>query len=419
LFTAVGVGDTLIIASLDGVVTFAHVSVTSATLDSITLTSPQTTVAVGFKTALTATGLFSDSSEQDVSASVAWQSLNSNVASVSNAHGRQGSVTALQPGSATIRATLGGISADAVINVSDAVLDHITVQQVTGTMSVGRRQPLSATGHYSDSTSLEISSAVVWSSSASEVASVSNGAGEEGVVTALGAGSVTITASIGEIGGSTSLTIEDDPNAPVSIGMSATPNVILNNGVDASQLTIILQPAGSNGQIADNTEITVEIVEGDSRNSQTLYTSNGSASLNLSSNYLGFIAINVSLANGVTGSGYVVATGSFSDVIVAGGILYADYNGNILTADSWFMFLLRNLSNRDFQVVQYEFSNGDFSNIYPGDSITDGVLNGGEQNTLTVVLSNDQEDRGLVGVLTLGDSGTGESFDMTANFTAP
>lgn len=419
LFDAVAIGDTQLIASLEGVVTFAKVSVTAAQLDSIILSSAQSELAVGYEMPMVATGHFSDGSEQDISGDVLWQSLDTNVASVSNALGRQGIVSALQQGVTTIRVDKGTVSATAAITVTDAVLDGITVQKQISNMVVGFQQQLTATGHYSDGATLDITDAVVWHSGNSDVAVVSNGAGEQGMVTALSGGSVVITAAIGSVEGGITLNTDDNPNTPISVSMAAVPNTILNNGVDTTQLTITLQPAHSDGQIADNTEITVLVSEGSNSYSQTLSTLNGSASVALSSTYSGFIQIDVSLANDVTGTGYIYAIDSIDQAIAAALSKSAQYDGNTLLANSQFTFLVRNLSNRNFEVIQYKFSNGSNSKIYPGADISGGVLTAGEQNSITVVLADNQLDGGLSGILTLKDVITAQTFELSVTFTSP
>ena len=59
---------------------------------------------------LTATGIYSDHSTQDLTKQVTWGSSDSSVASVSNAAGSNGLASALAVGPAAVSATLDGVT---------------------------------------------------------------------------------------------------------------------------------------------------------------------------------------------------------------------------------------------------------------------------------------------------------------------
>jgi hypothetical protein len=63
-----------------------------------------------------------------------------------------------------------------------------------------------ATGHFSDNTTQDITKSVTWSSSDTSVATISNQLGSKGLATTDGVtGTTVITATLGNISGSTSL----------------------------------------------------------------------------------------------------------------------------------------------------------------------------------------------------------------------
>src|SRR5690606_38332098 len=76
-------------------------------------------------------------------------------------------------------------------------------------LQIGGTQPFTATGTYSDSSTRDITGEVVWSSTASAVATITS----TGVATAQGSGSTTIRATQGAVNGSTTLTVADSPPA--------------------------------------------------------------------------------------------------------------------------------------------------------------------------------------------------------------
>jgi uncharacterized protein YjdB len=106
-----------------------------------------------------------------------------------------GLVTAVGPGTAHIGATLGGVSGSALLTVSSATLSSIAVNPASAAMAPASTLLFTATGTYSDGTTQNISNTVAWSSSASNVASITN----YGQVTGQSAGSATITAQQGAV----------------------------------------------------------------------------------------------------------------------------------------------------------------------------------------------------------------------------
>lgn len=115
---------------------------------------------------------------------VIWSTSNSNVAIVVN-----GTVTAVGPGTAIITATAAdgsGVSANCVVTVSKVSVESVTLSSRTLTLNVGGSSILTATVTPDN---VEDRS-VVWMSSDSRVATV-----VDGVVTAVGPGTATITVS--------------------------------------------------------------------------------------------------------------------------------------------------------------------------------------------------------------------------------
>src|SRR5260370_16941513 len=83
-------------------------------------------------------------------------------------------------------------------------LTSIQVTPYSPTLSMGQTQQFSATGTFSDGSTQNISSSVVWGSTNSAVAGVSS----SGLATASAHGTTTITATSGSVSGSSPLTLE-------------------------------------------------------------------------------------------------------------------------------------------------------------------------------------------------------------------
>src|ERR1019366_10349345 len=94
LATSVGTGVATITASSGSVTGTASLTITGASLVSIAVTPANSSMAVGTTKQFTATGTFSDSSTEDITASVLWSSSNPTAATINN----QGSATSLATG---------------------------------------------------------------------------------------------------------------------------------------------------------------------------------------------------------------------------------------------------------------------------------------------------------------------------------
>ena len=224
LATAASPGSTMITAKMGRMSGSTSLNVTPATLVVIDLTPTNASLANGLTRRFVATGVYTDNSVHDISASVTWSSSVNSVASVSNTPGSNGMTTASSPGSTMITATLGAVSASTALTVTSAALVSIEVTPTNPSFAAGLSSTLQATGIYTDNSAHDLTSAVAWSSSAAGVASVSNLSGSNGLTTTLSPGSTTITATLGGISGSTNLTVT--AATLVSLGVTpANPNI--------------------------------------------------------------------------------------------------------------------------------------------------------------------------------------------------
>jgi hypothetical protein len=85
-------------------------------------------------------------------------------------------------------------------------LTSIAVTPGAGSLATGAAQRFIATGTFSDGTTRQLAG-VVWSSSGTGVAQISNDASNPGVAIGIAQGTTTITATVGSVSGSTTLTI--------------------------------------------------------------------------------------------------------------------------------------------------------------------------------------------------------------------
>src|SRR5579864_3401182 len=186
----------------------------SATLASLQMSPGSASVAPGVTLQFTATGKYSDGSSKDLTASAQWKSSDSSVASIAAA----GKVTAVGAGTVTVTATSGQMQATAIVQVTSAAtnLASIAVSPAGSSLPVNTTLQFTATGTYKDGSSRDLTALVNWASFATATATINAG----GLATGVAAGSTTITASLGTIIGSTSLTV----TAPTISSIVVTPD---------------------------------------------------------------------------------------------------------------------------------------------------------------------------------------------------
>jgi hypothetical protein len=205
------------------------------TLQSITVTqiydlNVSSSLGVAALRQFTATGNYSDGSTQYLTQQVAWTSENTSIATVTPT---MGLVTAVAPGTVNIDATLNGVSGKSSLTVLARRLTGIAITPTKLAMQLGKSQQAYATAEYGNATIQEVTESAVWSSSAPSVATVSS----TGLVTAVAAGTATITATDGPVKGSSLLTVSTAAplnlgswSAPQSLGMLAIHAALLNTG---------------------------------------------------------------------------------------------------------------------------------------------------------------------------------------------
>jgi len=220
LATAVGTGTTTISATSGSVTGTATLTVSTATLVSLAVTPANSTMAIGTSKQFTATGTFSDTSTQDLTASVLWSSSKATVATINN----QGLATSVALGSATITATLGTVSGSTGLTVANVHLVSITISPANPRIAKGTSIKFTATGNFSDGSTSTKLSGLSWKTSKPSVVQIKGA----GVAHGKKAGSVTITATASGVKGTTTLTVGSGKLVSLTIA-PASPSVALGS----------------------------------------------------------------------------------------------------------------------------------------------------------------------------------------------
>jgi uncharacterized protein YjdB len=199
LATTISAGQTTITATFSGFTDNTTLTVVAAHLVSITVKPSPATIAKGTKQQFTATGSFDDGSTQLLTSGVTWSSSDTNIAVVDST----GMATGTGAGTATISAKSGSVTGTATLNVTGATLTAIAVTPANPSTAIGTTLQFTATGTFSDSSHQDITISVLWSSATPAVATINN----QGIATGVGAGTSKITAALGSVTGSTTLSV--------------------------------------------------------------------------------------------------------------------------------------------------------------------------------------------------------------------
>lgn len=195
--TGVAPGTVQIAASAGGSSGIANITVLPPPVASVSVSPPLDTIVLPGTAQLSAT-VFDAQHNPLTGRTVTWSSNMPNVANVD----ANGLVTGVAPGSATITATSEGQAGTATVVVQPPVAASVQVSPAASTLTVGDSTTLTAT--VKDGSGNVISGApVTWSSDNTAAATVST----SGVVTAVGAGTATITAKSGNASGTSTILV--------------------------------------------------------------------------------------------------------------------------------------------------------------------------------------------------------------------
>jgi uncharacterized protein YjdB len=226
LATTISPGQTTITATIGAFSDSSTLTVVAANLVSIAVTPSPASIAKGTNQQFTAVGLFDDGSTQ-VLTSATWSSSATNIAIVNSS----GLATGTGVGTATISAKSGSVTGSATLTVTGATLVSIAVTPASPSMAIGTILQFTATGTFSDSSKQDITTSVLWSSSAPAVATINN----QGVATSAGTGTANITATLGSVSGFTTLTVSNVSLVSISISPA---NPRINQGTSMKFIAI-------------------------------------------------------------------------------------------------------------------------------------------------------------------------------------
>ena len=220
LVTGIAAGQAQVTATAAGMTGHATLTVVAPSPTTVTVTPDTVVLTMVGQTAQLTAEVRDQAGRVMDGIPVAWSSADTTVAVVDSA----GLVTAVGGGAATVTARAGDASGDAIVSVMQSV-DSVTVSPPADTIAPGDTlrliaQAYDAIGH------MVVGASFTWSSSNAAVATVD----PSGLVRGAGEGTATITASAGDVSGTSEITVVNPGRAALVALYNATdgPNWVDN-----------------------------------------------------------------------------------------------------------------------------------------------------------------------------------------------
>jgi uncharacterized protein YjdB len=166
------------------------------TLTTVTVSPSTPSVAISKTQQMVATGTYDNGAIDNVTDSANWSTSDNSIATVSST----GLVTGVAAGTATISATLNGLSGSTPVTVTVSNLSSISITSTTQSLSSGQTAQFTATGILQNGTTVNLTDSVTWTSSNNSVATIES----SGLATAQTVSSTTTTTITAKSGSITS-----------------------------------------------------------------------------------------------------------------------------------------------------------------------------------------------------------------------
>ena len=230
--TATNTGSAVVTASAEGKSAQTTVSAFPAVVAAVAIAVNASNIQVGQSTQAVATA--TDSSGNSITGrTVTWSSSAPSVATVSSA----GVITGASVGTSKITATVDGVSASITETVSTSTVANVSVVLGSSSILVGGTTQATATATDA-SGNIITGRTVTWNSSNVSIATVSN----TGVVTAAGAGTVSISGTVDGITSGATLVVTSPTVASVTV---TAPSSSITAGQTLQATATVLDPSGA------------------------------------------------------------------------------------------------------------------------------------------------------------------------------
>ncbi|MDR8524896.1 Ig-like domain-containing protein [Shewanella fidelis] len=198
-------GSATVEASYQGMQASANVNVTSAVLESVTITPVTATVAAGNTQQYRLFGIFSDGSQKELTHVASWQSSRLGVATID----KHGLTQSYQQGETQIKASYIGVSAIAELKVTDAVVTGLQVSPANLSVPLGTTGQYRADAFYSDGHTSDVTHLATWSVSDPSLVNITATGATAGFAQATALGITKVQANFAGLNDKVDVTVTD------------------------------------------------------------------------------------------------------------------------------------------------------------------------------------------------------------------
>ena len=353
LAKAISTGTTIIQATSSipptypgGSVGSTTLTVSSASLSSLSISPSNPSLPAGVTQQLTAMGTYNDGTSYDLTGQVTWSSSDASVATINSS----GFATAITPGTTTLSIVFGGVSGSTTLTVNSATLSALIVGPANPAITsipVGVTGQFIATGTYSDGKSFDITNQVSWSSSDPSIGAISN----NGLAIGIAPGATTLTASSGGISGNTNLTVNSatlssivvtpaNPSIPVGVAEQIVAMGTYSDGTSYDLTTQVTWSSSNPVATVNSGGLVIAVSEGTATITASLGSISAGATLTVSSATLAYISVVFTIPQPSIPVGFsrqLVAKGYYSDGTsydVTTRVTWSSSNSNVVTVNS-------------------------------------------------------------------------------------
>ncbi len=194
-------------------------------LTAIEVNPADSTIAAGQTQAYAATGVYSDGSEEDISARVSWSSSDTALAGIDST----GVATGLAAGSVRIAASLEGVNGDTGLTVTDAVAQLLQIIPPAASIPLNTTQDYRAFAVYSDGSVENVTFGAQWE--------LANGSG---ILAAYDPGATPASAELDDFGTAIGVAVGEDQLVARFAGLSSSSNITVT---EAALVSLSVTPA--------------------------------------------------------------------------------------------------------------------------------------------------------------------------------
>lgn len=370
-------------------------------------TSDDTDLPEGRTRQLYAIGTFQNGDTADITGNVTWSINDTTIAQFETPQSKPGLLTARAAGVTDIAAVMGNVTGNYQLTVSSAVLEGLTLTHSWTQVFTQETVQATVEGHFSNNQSRDLTNEVSWQTSDNTVFQVSNQAGQKGVVTAVAAGSATLTAALNGVDILETVTITE--NVIESVSIEATrDNVYL-----ARKISLTAHATMTNGQVREITSEGQWAVN----NTAIASISTGGEVTALST---GNVVVTFTAANGVN-TNFTLLVKPISemakDFSKSMSASVSIVNGHVQYG-SQFSYSITNNTGENLELIEFhaqDESRQIAASTNP-DHLNNGVISAGGRHGLTITIGVAGAKLPLTFTFVVRDPVSGESFNVSHTY---